>query len=106
VKVIRILLIAALVLAPLGLMGTALAQEGGSAEQPPGDQTLPSNFPNPQDIGPSGISPEDVGNQTTGAGAGALPFTGAQITLFALAGVVAIGTGAALVRRARSSDTT
>jgi hypothetical protein len=103
VKAIRILLVLALVLGSLGLMGAALAQEG-SGEQPPEDQVFDVGFPNTgpqQQVGPAAVSPQEVG-----AAGGELPFTGAQITLFALAGIAAVGAGTALVRRTRAGDET
>ncbi|MPZ91968.1 MAG: hypothetical protein GEU68_10110 [Actinobacteria bacterium] len=44
---------------------------------------------------------EEVDDDAAGEG---LPFTGANLTLFAFAGVIAIGTGAFIVVRARRSE--
>jgi hypothetical protein len=100
VKSIRLLIVASLALASLGLAGAALAQ---SAEQPPeeevkdvvirndkpGEELLPSLLPRGERRG------EEVG-------AGVLPFTGADLTLFVVLGLAAIGAGTVIVRRARS----
>jgi hypothetical protein len=44
----------------------------------------------------------DTDNTGSGGGTTVLPFTGADITLFLVIGLAAIGAGAALVRRAGS----
>lgn len=62
---------------------------------------------NPPDIGPNRINrdaPEVLGG-TEGVSGGVLPFTGAEITLFVLAGAGAIGLGTLMVRAARNKRT-
>lgn len=95
-RTVRILLVVAIVAAAMGLMGAALAQ---SAEQPP--NVLPKRINNQgpnqgNDVLP-GFTPSERGETAPGA----LPFTGADLALFAGAGVVTIAGGLTLVRRAR-----
>jgi LPXTG-motif cell wall-anchored protein len=95
----RVLLVVSVVLAVVGTTSAALAQTG-SAEQPP--EVQGGGFPNENggsDVGPSGVGPSEFG----GFEGGQLPFTGAQVTVLALVGLAAIGSGVALVRRTRAS---
>lgn len=101
-KTIRILLAVSVVMAVVGLTSSALAQTG-SAEQPP-DEVQPGGFPNVggPDTGPN-VGP-NVGPSEFG-GPGQLPFTGAHVVVFAAVGLLAIASGAALVRRTRATKT-
>jgi hypothetical protein len=94
VKVIRTLVVVSVVLASVAAMGSAFAQ--GSAESPP-TEVQGGGF-GPHQEGPSG---EAVGPTNLGPQAGALPFTGGQVLVFAAVGFVAVAAGTALVRRTR-----
>jgi hypothetical protein len=87
---VKTFIIGLLVAAAMSLSGVALAQSGGNVEQP--------RNPNIQG------STETRGEAESSGGT--LPFTGADVTLFALIGLAAIGTGMMLVRstRARQSS--
>jgi hypothetical protein len=77
----------------LGLMSPALAQDRSEVTTG-GDVTEP-NAP-----GISGVTDEAPGAAAEEAG-GSLPFTGADLTLFAAIGLGAIGAGVLMVRSAR-----
>jgi hypothetical protein len=99
VKGIRLLVIACVVLATIGLAGAAFAQ---SAEAPPEDEVkgevIRGDQPGPQeDVLPS-LQPR--GGEVA---PGVLPFTGSDLALFVVIGVAAIAGGTAIVRRARAS---
>ena len=95
---IRIFLVAALVVGAMGLMGAALAQ---SDEQPP--NVLPKRINNQGPNNGNDVLPEFFSRpgERAATAPSALPFTGADLALFAGAGLVAIGGGVALVRRTR-----
>ena len=98
-RTIRIFLVATLMMAAMTLMGAALAQ---SDEQPP--NVLPKRINNQgPNNGGNDVLPEFFsGPEERGATApSALPFTGADLALFAGAGLVTIAGGVTLVRRAR-----
>ncbi len=89
-----------MILASMSLAGAALAQ---SAEQPPDDEVLDEVIRNEQpeqapdllpDLQPRGDQPD--------VAPGVLPFTGADLTLFAATGFAAVGTGTILVRATRA----
>jgi hypothetical protein len=98
---IRIFVVAAIVMGAMGLMASALAQTGGSAEQP--EQVLPNRINQPG--GDNEVLPEffsgPAERPSTAPAPAALPFTGADLALFVGAGFLAIAGGAALVRRSR-----
>ncbi|CAN5702311.1 hypothetical protein BH24ACT26_BH24ACT26_05060 [soil metagenome] len=95
---VRIFVVLVVLAATMGLMGSAFGQEG-SAELP-GD-TVQDKFFNRGETRPG----EDVlGTRFPGQrGESALPFTGSDLTLFVVAGLVAVGAGAAFVRRTRDT---
>jgi hypothetical protein len=96
---IRIFVVAAIVMGAMGLMASALAQTGGSAEQP--EQVLPNRINQPG--GDNEVLPEFFSGpaERPSTAPAALPFTGADLALFVGAGFLAIAGGAALVRRSR-----
>jgi LPXTG-motif cell wall-anchored protein len=65
-----------------------------SYNEPPGPEI------EAEEVSPSEAGPSELGDD----GGGVLPFTGADITLFAVIGLSAIGTGAVIVRRTRSHE--
>lgn len=83
-RVVKRLLVVAAVVGLLMLALPAHAQTGGNIQQP--------RNPNIQ-----GISDERGAVEEGGA----LPFTGADITLFVVIGLAAIGTGAVIIRKSR-----
>ncbi len=95
---IRILLVTAFVAVAMGVMGSAFAQ---SNEQPP--NVLPKRINNQgpnngNDVAPGFFSrPSERGATAPSA----LPFTGADLTLFGVVGVIAVAGGVVLVRRTR-----
>jgi hypothetical protein len=99
---IRLVLVGCLVAAAMGLAGSALAQTTGSAEQPP-DDVLGEQIGNETQPGGDERGPSVLGDVTPSERGAALPFTGADLTLFVLAGAIAVGAGITLVRRARGS---
>ena len=100
-RTVRISLVALIVVAAMSLMGSALAQ---SNEQPP--QVLPKRINNQGPNNGPGVLPGFIsGPSERGATApSALPFTGSDLTLFAAAGIIAIGGGVVLVRRSRRGE--
>lgn len=89
-------LIALVVCALVAMTGTAFAQNtSGTVKKPKVEaETLTSGESEPAAF---------EGGTDNGGGSGAttvLPFTGADVTLFLVIGLAAIGAGAALVRRA------
>jgi LPXTG-motif cell wall-anchored protein len=92
-RILRLLAASVLACLVVGLFATAaLAQEGSGPEPDnPGIEGETIN-PNPNDLG------ENEGD------GGVLPFTGADITLFVVIGLAAIGTGTLIVRRTRSAE--
>ncbi|MFN2490079.1 MAG: LPXTG cell wall anchor domain-containing protein [Actinomycetota bacterium] len=95
---IRTILVIAVVVGVMALMGSALAQTGSS--ELPEDEVQGDIFNN------NNNQPgEDVlGTLFPGRpGASTLPLTGADLTLFVGAGVIAIAAGSLLVRRTRAA---
>jgi hypothetical protein len=80
----KLAVLAVSVMATMAIAGPALAA-GGSGEDPPATKPKVE-----RKVDPKVASERNV-----------LPFTGADITLFATAGFAAVGTGGVLVRRAR-----
>jgi hypothetical protein len=98
VRTIRTVVVAAVIVATMALMGSALAQQSGSDELP--DDTVRGKFFDRDRTAPG----DDVlGELFPGErGESVLPFTGADLTLFVVAGVVAVAAGATIVRRTRA----
>jgi LPXTG-motif cell wall-anchored protein len=98
VRAIRMFLLASVILASIGLAGTALAQ---TSEQPPEDEVkgevIGGNQPGPQ----PGVLPslQPRGEEVA---PGVLPITGADLTIFVVVGIAAIALGTAIVRRSRA----
>lgn len=91
-------MVACLITSVMGVMGAALA--AGSAEKPPKVEGKVLNK-GPSGGGPgANVLPSFTPSQR---GASTLPFTGADVTLFVIVGVAAIGVGTLLVRRTRSA---
>ena len=98
---VRVLLVLAVAAAALSIMGPAVA--AGSAEKPPPEVQgkVIHNSPNTPSQGPEVLpllTPRERGATA------ALPFTGADLTLFVVAGAAAVGAGALIVRRTRSTN--
>jgi hypothetical protein len=92
---LKSLFVGAVVCAVLGLTGTAFADPSGTVKEPKAKgETLTSVEGETASF--------ESGTGGTGGGTTVLPFTGADITLFLVIGLAAIGAGAALVRRART----
>jgi LPXTG-motif cell wall-anchored protein len=85
----KVFFTAAVVCVFLAFGSVALAQSGGNV--------------NPPDIESETIDPQ--GRDTSTPPSGALPFTGADVTLFVAIGLGAIGAGSLIVRRTRKADT-
>jgi LPXTG-motif cell wall-anchored protein len=85
---VRLFVVAALVCAFLAFGSVASAQSGGDV--------------NPADIDSETVQPQ--GQDTSTTPSGTLPFTGADVTLFAAIGLGAIAAGSVIVRRTRKSD--
>ena len=81
----------------LAATATAAPKERYSDDGPTGDVIT-------RDSGYSGDSGDVLGGTTEDPQGSALPFTGADITLFVATGLAAIGTGAFIVRRARTRE--
>jgi hypothetical protein len=92
------LFVGAVVCAVLAVTGTAFADPSGTVKEPKvkGETLTSVEGETASFEGGTG------GTGGTGGGTTVLPFTGADITLFLVIGLAAIGAGAALVRRARS----
>jgi len=85
---VTVVLTMALLLVVMALGAVGQAQTGGNVEPP-------------------GIEGEQIGEQVPAPEArdtGTLPFTGADLTLFVVIGLGAIGVGAMIVRRTRRSN--
>ena len=94
---IRILLVVAIAAAAMSVMGSAFAQ---SNEQPP--NVLPKRINNQGPNNGNDVLPDFFSTSERGATApSALPFTGADLTLFAAVGLIAVAGGVVLVRRTR-----
>jgi LPXTG-motif cell wall-anchored protein len=78
----RFAFVALLIVAVMALMGPAVAATG-SSERPQ-------------------VVHNDVVQKSPSTEPASLPFTGSDVTAFAVAGVVAIGTGVVLVRKTRT----
>jgi hypothetical protein len=93
---LKALLIGAVVCAVLAMTGTAFADPSGTVKEPEVKaETLTSVEGETASF--------DGGTESTGSGGTTvLPFTGADIALFLVIGLAAIGAGAALVRRTGS----
>ena len=91
----KALLVAGVVCALVAMTGTAFAQNtSGTVKKPKVEaETLTSGESQPAFF-EGGTDNGDSGGTTV------LPFTGADVTLFLVIGLAAIGVGAALVRRA------
>jgi LPXTG-motif cell wall-anchored protein len=101
VKIGRSVVVVLVVIFAVGLMGSALA--GGSAEQPP--QVKGKIIKNGKPNGTNNVLPGFLpGPREAAVAPSTLPFTGADVTLFVVAGVVMVAAGAALVRRSRASE--
>jgi LPXTG-motif cell wall-anchored protein len=90
-----------LVLASMSLAGAAFAQ---SAEQPPEDEVrgeVIRNVP-PEEEAPGVLPSLQQPSEDQEVAPEVLPVTGADLTLFVVAGAAAVGLGTLLVRRARS----
>jgi hypothetical protein len=100
VKSIRMLVVAALVSLSLGSAGVAFAQ---SSEKPPGDhvkhEVIHNNTPPNQTL--PEVLPRGQGEEVA---PGVLPFTGSDLALFVVGGLVAIAAGITLVRRYRTDE--
>ena len=87
---LRLVVVTAFVIALLGVSSAAFAQSGGNVEPP-------------------GIGGEQLGRGEAPAPAaersseGVLPFTGADLTLFVVIGLGAIGAGTVMMRRTRKA---
>jgi hypothetical protein len=92
VKASRLAAIVVLVVAVMALMSPAFAERGSGEHQPPKDDRVekPHNPPDPV--------VEPAQRPAT------LPFTGGDVLGFVAVGAVAVGTGAALVRRSRRTE--
>ena len=92
--------VAAVLSVSLGTSGVALAQ---SSEQPPGDhvkhEVIHNNTPPNQTL--PEVLPRGQGEEVA---PGVLPFTGSDLALFVVFGLVAIAAGTTLVRRYRSDE--
>ena len=111
------MLLVACVASLMGASGVALAQEepysrespsvlptrieGRPPPQPDRTVTVPGREPEPS---LPGIVPSVEPNRIPANRPGILPFTGAQIVTFALAGLALTGTGMLLVRKSRGPD--
>ncbi|MGH2819477.1 MAG: hypothetical protein ACRDJ5_02350 [Actinomycetota bacterium] len=96
-----VLAASSLLMLTLAVAGPALAQsDEGPVVQPRIERRDSS-----QDQGPRvlerGESQPEVSGEAAEQQGGVLPFTGAHLTLFALAGITAVGAGVGLMRRAR-----
>ena len=88
-KAVKLVIAAMMVVALMSLGGVAVAQEG-SGEQPPIVQPGRTERPGP--------SNPDVAPTIQERGETALPFTGSDVTLFALVGAGAVGLGTVVLR--------
>jgi LPXTG-motif cell wall-anchored protein len=88
----KILLTTALVCVLMSLGSVAFAQQPAGGSGP--------------EVNPPGIEGETITPQTedTSTESGTLPFTGADVTLFLVIGLSAIGAGTILVRRTRRAE--
>lgn len=84
---IKLLLTTAMVCVLLAFGSVALAQSGGA-------------------VNDADIESETVQPQGRDTSSGTLPFTGADLTLFVVIGLGAIGAGSVIVRRTRKASTT
>lgn len=85
----KILLTTALVFVLMSLSAVALAQPAGGSGPA---------------VEPPDIESEAINPQSDDTGSGTLPFTGADVTLFLVIGLSAIGAGTVLVRRTRKAE--
>ena len=87
---IKLMITAVFLLALMGLGPVALAQSTGGNVQPPG-------------IGSEEVDPSV---RSESPSSGTLPFTGADLTLFVVIGLGAIGAGTLIIRRTRRASST
>jgi hypothetical protein len=100
VRILRATVLVALILASMSLAGAAFAQ---SAEQPPEDEVRGEVIRNEgPDEAPDTLPSLQPRAEQPDVAPGVLPFTGSDLTLFVVAGAVAVGAGTLIVRRARS----
>jgi LPXTG-motif cell wall-anchored protein len=84
---VKLVVTAVCFLALMSLGPVALAQSTGGNVQPPGIGS--------EEVGPS--------VESKSPGAATLPFTGADLTLFVVIGIGAIGAGTLMIRRTRKA---
>jgi LPXTG-motif cell wall-anchored protein len=99
VRIVRVTVLVALVLASMSLAGAAFAQ---SPEQPP-DEVEGEVIRNaPPEEAPGVLPSLQQPSEDQDVAPGILPVTGSDLILFVVAGAAAVGAGTLMVRRARS----